>query len=48
MQEGSLTTRDKKNPTSEHAAVVSYSSRVESVNCVDVGLRNATSILLNL
>lgn len=36
MQEGSSATRDK-TPISERAAVVSYSSWVESVNCVRVG-----------
>ncbi|XP_029686899.1 dual specificity protein phosphatase 22-B isoform X1 [Takifugu rubripes] len=51
MQEGSLTTRDNNTPPPnariKHAVVVSYSPRVESVNRVDVGLRNVTPGLLS-
>lgn len=50
MQEGSLTTRDHNTPPHaciKHAVVVSYSPRVESVNRVDVGLRNVTPGLLS-
>lgn len=52
MQEGSLTTRDNNTPPPPNAriklaVVVSYSPRVESVNRVDVGLRNATPSVLS-